>query len=110
ATARRGRSGDSQTLGRQALAQPAAMAVGGIAQSVMQAALAALPELPVVGLEAVASPMGWAGRAQQELRAVLRCVGHQHRAALDHFALRAGPGTDAAVQRAAVEVSVAFFI
>ena len=47
---------------------------------------------------------------QQKLGAVLCSIGHQHTAAADDFTLRAGPGTDARVQRPAVKVGVAFFV
>ena len=79
-----------------------------IAQAVVQAALAALPELPLIGLEAVATPVRRARRHQHELRAKLGGIGHQHAAARDHLALRAGPGANARIQRTAGKVFVAF--
>ena len=48
-----------------------------------------------------------AGRLQQKLRAIAGGIGHQHTAAGNHLALRRGPGADARVERAAVEVGVA---
>jgi hypothetical protein len=41
----------------------------------MQPALAALPELPAVGPQAVAAPVRRARRLQQELRTVARRIG-----------------------------------
>src|SRR5690606_31880318 len=70
------------TLRCQALAYPGA-AFDAVAQPVVQPALAALPELPAVGHQAEAAPVRRARRVEQELRAVLRGVAHQHRAALD---------------------------
>ncbi|EXI74287.1 MAG: hypothetical protein AW07_01829 [Candidatus Accumulibacter sp. SK-11] len=61
----------------------------------MQAALAALPELPAIRLQAVAAPVRWARRLQQEAGAVVRGIGDEDRATGDHLALRAGPGADA---------------
>ena len=42
---------------RQPLPQPTAVGLQGVAQAVVQAAFAALPELPVVGPQAVAAPV-----------------------------------------------------
>jgi malonate transporter len=72
-----------------------------VAQPVVQPALAALPELPAVGHQPVAAPVRRARRRQQELRGVHGGVLHQHVASADHLALRAGPGADARVERAA---------
>ena len=76
----------------------------------MQAALAALPELPVVGHQAEAAPVRRARRLQQELGAITCCGGHQFGASFDHLALRAGPGADAMIQRARLEVGIALGI
>ena len=95
--------------GRQALAHPG-VAFLARSQAVVQPALAPLPELPLIGLEAVATPVRRARRHQHELRAVLGGVGHQHAPARDHLALRAGPGADARIERAAGKVFVAFFV
>ena len=62
--------------GGQTLAQPAA-AFGRVAQAVMQTAFAALPELPVVGHQAVAAPVRGARWVEHELRGVFGRVGHQ---------------------------------
>src|SRR5690606_37321086 len=90
------RHGDASR--RQSLPHPLA-AIQAVPQPVMQAALAPLPELPLIRLEAVAAPVRWAGRFQQNLRAVLGGGGYQHAPAGDHLALRAGPRADARIQR-----------
>src|SRR5450830_1918679 len=76
----------------------------------MQAALAALPELPALGHQPETAPVRRARWFEHELGAIARRIGHQHAAAADHLALRTGPGTDARIERPAVEVGVAFLV
>src|SRR6218665_189092 len=81
-----------------------------MAHPVMQAALAPLPDLPQARFEPVPAPMRWPGWLEHELRAVPGGIGQQHTTACNHLALRAGPGADARIERAAVEVRIAFLI
>ena len=74
---------------REPLADPLA-AFEPVAQAVVQAAFAALPELPAVWLQAVAAPVRRAGRVQHEARGVFGGFGHEPGAARDGLALRAG--------------------
>ena len=95
--------------GSQPFAQPAPV-LRRVAQTIMQTTLAALPKLPVVWHQPVAPPVGWTRRLEQKLCAVFGCIGDQHAAARDHFALGTGPGADARIQRAAVEIIVALLV
>jgi outer membrane protein OmpA-like peptidoglycan-associated protein len=92
--------------GREPLAHPV-RTFEPVAQPVVQPALAALPELPAVRHQAVAAPVRRTRRREQVPGRGHGRVLHQHVAAADHFALRAGPGADARVERAAREVGVA---
>ncbi len=75
----------------------------------MQAALATLPELPAIGLQPVAAPVGRTRWGERKPRRVLGGIGHQHRAPCNHLALRAGPGAQARIERTAGIVGIALF-
>src|SRR6185369_14406085 len=93
------------SLGRESLAPPG-RAVAPVAEPVVQARLASLPELPRLGLQAVAAPVRRPRRLEQVPGAIARGVGKQRRARFDHLALRRGPGTDARIERPRIEVGV----
>src|SRR6218665_1611299 len=65
---------------------------------------------PPARWEPVPAPMRWPGWLEHELRAVPGGIGQQHTTACNPLALRAGPGADARIERAAVEVRIAFLI
>src|SRR6478735_7960393 len=100
---RRARHADQ--LGRESLAPPA-VAVAAIAQPVVQAGLPPLPELPRLGLQAIAAPVRRPRRLEHVPGAVARCIREQRRARLDHLALRRGPGADARIERPRIEIGV----
>src|SRR5664279_4886365 len=73
---------------------------------VVQATLAALPELPGLRHQAVAAPMARTRLVQAEPRRGFRGIGEQHSPRADHLALRGCPGADPGVQRTGDEVGV----
>src|SRR5690606_2365949 len=80
-----------------------------IVEAVMQAARPALPELDAVRQQPIAAPMWRAVRSLiEEALFGLHHQVFQLGAVPDHPALRRGPGTDAAAQRADLEVTVGF--
>ena len=73
------------------LSQPSAITLQRVPQPVVQAAFAALPELPVVGLQAIAAPVRWAGRVIAKFGGEGSFVFIQHPSGFNHLTLRAGP-------------------
>ena len=80
--------------GSEPLANPLPIAAEAIAQAIVQAALAPLPEFPAIRVQAVATPMRGARRVQQEPGAIASGIGDQYGAAGNDLALRAGPGAN----------------
>ena len=94
---------------REPLDEPASVATPGVAQTVVQAVGAALPEFERVGDEAIAAPVGRPGDGLVGMAAfgfaVLR---FEDVAARDHLALGRGPGADAGAPGPALEIAVGF--
>src|SRR6185437_12701424 len=88
---------------REAL-DPPARPIAGVGDAVVQAAQAPLPELEVLGHQAVAAPVGRACGLLAMLAGEARPALLEPGAALDRLALRRGPGADARAERARVVV------